>query len=331
MRGVVAARAGGAVALALSALVACGGGGGGVTSPAGSPRSSSFDARFRITIPVASSSGHARAPRFLSPAMRSIAVDVVYGGTSTPTSTVVADLAQGAPGCDVVPGGVSCAVDVSVFTGATALVVRAFAAPGGQGALLGRASLLVPTAVAGSIVDVSLTLNGVVAGITLSIAGGSFAPGQPGSRPIVLTALDAGGNVIVAPGGYDTPIVLTSSDSAVTLSSAPGQPTSGSITIPGPTSTLTATYNGAPTARTVLTATTGSGSASATATVSIVVVGTGTPGPPTPTATPAATATPVPTATPVATAVPTATPTASATPSPVPTATPVVIKISGHH
>ncbi|GAC1405331.1 MAG: hypothetical protein NVSMB64_10040 [Candidatus Velthaea sp.] len=260
-----------------------------------------------MTVPAAPvpASGQ-RAPRFLSPSTRSLAFDVLYG--AQPTATTIADVVAGAPHCDpVAGGGVSCLIDITVSSGATGLIVRAFDAIGGGGSLLGSQSVAVPAGT--GIVDVFVTLGGHIRALSLSIAGGAFSPGVAETRAVVLIARDADNNVIA--GDFDAPVQLATSDDAVKLAPAPGAALVRSLAVGSATTNLIATYDGTATAKTILSA--NAGSTSAAATVAILAVGTVTPSP-------SASPSPAPSASP--------SPAPSASPSP--SATPVAIRIHGY-
>lgn len=252
------------VALVSSCLfAACAGGGGGSSSVPAAPQRSSYDARFTVTIPAPSVSSSKRAPRYLSPSTRSLAIGVSY--PSAAASTTVANLTPGSPGCTSAAAGTTCTIDVTVQNGAQQFVVRAYDAVNAGGNLLGTTALAVPAGTGAPVVDVTVTLDGVVHAIVLALQGGPFTPGAAGTRTLLVTASDADGGTIVAPGNFSPPIVLSASDGAVRLSPSV-------VTSPG--TTVTATYDGTPAAHTTLAATAGT-SVGAT----LTAVGTPTPAP----------------------------------------------------
>jgi hypothetical protein len=310
MRGSPALHAAGACLTAVAALAACGGGGGGsgsVQPPVSASRAGST--AFTFTVPAASPSSRGRNPRYVSSATHSLSVDVVY--PSAPRTTTIANFAANAPGCSTTPGGLSCTVVVTTQDGAQTFVLTAFDGPNGTGNPLSTATIPVPP-MTGVQTAVPVTLDGIVQSVSFSLQG-TFKQGVAASLPLLVIAKDAAGAIIIAPGTYTVPIALQSSDTS-------GAFTLSTKTVAAPGATVTLTYNGAPSAGTIVSAIAGA------VPVGTVSVGFGGSPGPTPTAVPTATATPVATATPIAkpTATPAATPTP--TPSPVPTATfPVTI------
>lgn len=271
-------------------FAACGGGDGGTTSVPPSPPRTGYDARFTITVPNASTASAKRLPRYLSAATRSLAIDVSYA-SGTPTTTV-ANVTPGAGGCTTGTSGTTCAVDVTVQSGAQQFAVRAYDGRDATGNLLGTTVLAAPASSGAPVVDVDVTLDGVVHAIALSLQGGPFTAGTPGTRTLLVTASDADGNTIVAPGNFSPAIVLSASDAAVRLSAT---------TVNTPATVVTATYDGTPSAHTTLVATAGSAS---TIGATLTAVGASTP---------------APSPSPSPTAAPTAAPTGAPVPSPSPT------------
>jgi hypothetical protein len=251
-------------------FAACGGGGGNASSVPAAPQAGTYDARFQIFVPSATQpSSRARSPRYLSPSTRSLAIDVAY--VSGAPATTIANVAPGFPGCTTTTQGTTCDVEVAVNVGAQRFTVRAYDAANGSGALLGTTTLAVPAAAPGqSVVDVDITLDGVVRTVTLALSGGAFTPGLAATRTLTVTASDADGNAIVAPGNYTPPIALTTSDSDVTLSTT---------TVTSPSTVVTATYDGAATARTTVSAILGTTTTSAPVTLPLVGGGATTPTP----------------------------------------------------
>ena len=273
------------IALVSSCLfAACGGGGGGTTSVPPSPPRAGYDARFTVTVPNATAASAKRLPRYLSAATRSLAIDVSYA-SATPTTTV-ANVTPGAAGCTAGTSGTTCAVDVTVQPGAQQFAVRAYDGRDATGNLLGTTVLAAPASSGAPVVDVDVTLDGVVHAIVLTLQGGPFTAGTPGTRTLLVTASDADGNTIVAPGNFSPAIVLSASDAAVRLSAT---------TVSSPATVVTATYDGTPGAHTTLVAVAGSASTIGT---TLTAVGTSTP-PPSPSPSPTVAPTAVPTGAPV--------------------------------
>jgi hypothetical protein len=301
--------------LCAALIVACSGGGGAPSlgTPAGSGARPSTYA-FTISVPPPSTaSASQRKAAYFSPSTQSLRIDVSYVNTSSPPTTVVAGLAAGASNCSATDtGGLTCTVNVTVQDGALSFTLTTFDGPNATGHSLSTATVAVP-APSGAVTPVNVTMSGVIAALRLAFLGGTPTLGQAGTFTLIITGLDADGNVIVPPGNYASSISLSSDSSALSL-------TPSVVTAPGTQATVS--YNGAtvPTAH-IVAATTGlSGTVQVIA--SLPVFGSTA----VPTATPVSSATPTPvssaTPTPVSSATPTSTPTLTPTPTPAPTPTP---------
>lgn len=203
----------GLVLLAFVSLAACGGGGGGgsagpgpvpttptptpTTAPTNAPATSL--ARVTISDPVGPSTfGAARRPRHLPSSTASITIGVNGGPASSFPYHV------NGPTCVTDSSTTTCTFDVQVPTGTDTIVVQALNAAGKP-----LATATVQQAVSGTTV-VPVTLLGVPASATVSLASNSAPAGTPTAIPIVLTAKDADGNTIT--GTYATPVTLTNDD-----------------------------------------------------------------------------------------------------------------------
>jgi hypothetical protein len=273
-----------AVAL-LAATAACGGGGG--SAPSGSSAAaSSFTARLTIVIPPAASASvqsvaGRRHAEYVSPSTVTVVVTGLYGSASPGPGEAV-NVGPNSANCTTdTSGNRTCTVSVAVQQGATALDVAALDA---NGNLLAHAVVTLP-AISNPIVDITVTLGGDPAHVTLLLVGGEFPVGVPGTRTLEVTAEDADGNAIGLPGAYDVPVALTASNASITIVPTlvidPGD--SAMVTYDGiaPNSSITASVGGK------------------LSTVAVVnAVGTGPPVLTLPTPTPLPTATPLPTMTP---------------------------------
>jgi hypothetical protein len=95
----------------------------------------------------------------------------------------------------------------------------------------------VPPAVNG-VANVNATLLPVAASVQLAV-GTPLANGVPGTTSLVFTALDADGNPISGTAPFSTPIQLVPQNPAITFTPS---------TVTSPTTPVTVTYNGTPTA-----------------------------------------------------------------------------------
>jgi hypothetical protein len=239
-----------ALAVSVCFLAACGGGGGGSATAIPGQHAASYAASFTVSIPLASASARQRRPAYLSPATRSLAIAVDYAGGAS--ATTIADLSITSPDCTASTSTLTCTVAVAVSDGAQTFVVRAYDGADGNGSLLGVTTLAVPPANGAATVAVTLVLDGVVQSVDLALQGGTLAAGVAGTRTVIVTARDAAGAIIVAPGNYAVPIAITSSVTALNVS-----PTS----IAAPGGVLTAVYDGTNGAAPIITATSGTVSA----------------------------------------------------------------------
>ena len=240
-----------------------------------------------------------KTPKYVSPATQSIAISATAGGSTTSNTSNCASS--------------QCSVTLEAPVGFDAFVISLYDGTNGTGNLLSTGSTS-QYVLAGTSNTINITFTGVAVKIAIQASPSWLRVGSIGSSNIAVSALDADGNIIVAPGAYSSPIALSlsSASSVATISPA-------SITQPGQGAVLT--YLGVNAPGTTITAST-PGLASAQVTVAFTT-SSPTPSPTpggTPTPTPGGTPTPTPTPTPGGTPTPTSAPTA--TPTPVPTATP---------
>jgi hypothetical protein len=198
--------------LAVVPLAACGGGGGGSTgagpvpatptpTPTAGPTSAPAASLARVTIsdPVGPSTfGAARRPLHLPASATSIAISVNGGPASSFPYHV------NGPTCVVGNSTVTCTFDVQAPTGTDTLVVQALNSGGKP-----LATATVQQAISGTTV-VPVTLLGVPASASVSLASNTAPAGTPASISITLTVKDADGNTIT--GTYATPVTLTNDD-----------------------------------------------------------------------------------------------------------------------
>jgi hypothetical protein len=250
----------GAVAFAAATMVACGGGsnGSGIgLNPSaqsqqaiGVPRAAVAQTmsesakkkhpkkgqlKIELRIPRDKKKHHRFRPGYISAATESMAV------TDSNAATQIFNLTPGSPGCSTTSGYVTC--DVSAFfpSGSQTISVTLYDQTGGQGNALSTATTTA-NIVAGSITYISVTLEGVVATAEIRVNGqttASVPEGVATTLPVTVSAYDADGHLIIAPGGFDTttPVTLTDSDTSGATSIAPA-----SISGPGVGATLS--YNG---------------------------------------------------------------------------------------
>lgn len=235
--------------LLCAALCGCGGGGGGSALPQAGPTSLPSaglqNVTVSITIPAAASAGSAamRSPRYVSINTQSASI-AVNGGTP-----VIANLAAGSPNCTLISGGGrTCTVALSAPVGSDTFTEITYASATGTGAPLSQ-SKTAATIVAGKANAVSITLDGIVASIALTLANTSPTEGTPATIPLTVNFNDASGAAIIGSDPFVNPITLTNSDGsgATTLSKT-------TLNSPADAAGLTVAYTGAVIAQAVFAA-----------------------------------------------------------------------------
>jgi streptogramin lyase len=246
--------------LALAMLCSgCGGSGGG-TVPAKTSAQTPATAMvaFKIVLPTAASNAQRRLPRYVSASTKSAAITVAPGGGGAGAPVIV--------NCtSVCTGQIAAPIGSDVFT------VTLYDALNATGNLLSTGTLT-QTIVMNQANSVNVTLDGVVASLTVGLNPGAVTAGTSAIVAVTVNALDADGNTIVGPGGYANAsgapltINLADSDSSGTThlsQSSLSAPTAGitlsynGTTIPNPT--ITASASGATSGHALLTLSGGTG------------------------------------------------------------------------
>ncbi|MHB8148279.1 MAG: hypothetical protein ACYDGM_13615 [Vulcanimicrobiaceae bacterium] len=239
----------GAVLLAF-ALADCGQHAQSIT-PSGPATYGFGNATFIIKVPQATTTSLSK-PKYISPATQSVTITV--NGVSTPTTV---NLTPSSPNCTTPSGGtLTCTASVSAPIGSDTFTLTTFDKTNGAGNQLSTGTVTA-TIASGTTNNVAVTLNGVVASVSVSLANTAPPVGASATIPLTVTAKDADGDTIVGPGNYTPTITLSSSDStnaalSVTTVSAPG-------------ATVTVTYSGAAITSATITATITGTSTTATA------------------------------------------------------------------
>lgn len=217
-------------------LASCGGGGGG--SGTAVPRKAPLaPATVVVKIPGATVSANAATRRLQQVVAQTagIIVTVTPDGASPLVSG--ASLAAGAPNCSAnSDGSRSCNVAISAPAGHATIAVATYdAAPTGSTANGNPLANGVTDAtfVAGQATAVAVTLNGIAASLKLALAPDTIAMGTAGSTTLNVSAFDADGNLIVAPGGYANPISFSATGvgTAVTFNPATLTTPGGAVTV----------------------------------------------------------------------------------------------------
>ncbi len=231
------------------ALSACGGGGGSNPLPAaqnnagaplapGTTSAQRTNATFAIAIPASGTSSAARSPKYVSAATQSIVISVAPATGGTATSS---ELDVTSSNC---PNSV-CTLTVSAPVGSDIFTITTFDAIGGKGNVLSSASAP-ETVVAYTANTFSVTLSGTIASLALAIDSANPPTGSSSTLKVTLTAYDAQHNQII--GTYAAPITL-SGDAGLSFSRS---------SVPGSSTTVSATYDGVSRKALNVTATSGS-------------------------------------------------------------------------
>jgi outer membrane protein assembly factor BamB len=218
------------------ALSACGGGGASVSTLPKSPQIPVGTANlqrvtFSIRVPAATgTSALSRRPLYVSTATQSAAI-AVNGG-----APLVVNLAANSPNCTAAAGGRTCTATVSAPVGADTFAETLFGSTNGTGPALSQ-NTTTATIVAGTANVVTLTLDGVVASIALSLADPAPPIGPTATILLVVNAKDASGATIIGNDPFANPIALTDSDTS-------GITALTKATVTSPADVINVTYNG---------------------------------------------------------------------------------------
>ena len=198
---------------ALAALPACGGGSTtssllpiAQTTPGAAQRGTA-SATFTIRIPNRTAvSSSDRSPLYVSPGTSSIKIETLGG--ATPIAPTIAPLSSGSPGCSSSGSALTCSVSVAAAPGVQQFRLSVYASVDATGTALGMATVS-STINAGQANIVPVTLGGVVS--TLAFTQTRVPVAADGATHVLalnVTAMDAAGDVIVAPGDFYSSIAL---------------------------------------------------------------------------------------------------------------------------
>ena len=245
--------------LALAAsLAACSGGGASHNPLPGSPSTSqqaanrTASATIQIVVPLAGRTGAtvSRKPQYVSPNTQSLGVTLTANnGTAIPVAQQqrqVINISSTSSQCTASGGTLTCTATIVVPVGDDSFSVVAYDGANGYGNILSQNQTVTATIAPTSANVVPMTLNGLVANITVSTTqvNGDLTtqpvPGTAQTIPVTVTAKDCSGATIVGPGSYVTPISLT-------LNQIPANPSTATLsetTVNGPSDVVTLAWNG---------------------------------------------------------------------------------------
>jgi hypothetical protein len=249
-------RAGSILAVVAILLTACSGGGlpsGSVVNSPGNgsnpPPAKLVNVKVTITIPAATKT-HGIRSDYVSVNTQSVVIQLssVNGNGVTGVNPTIVNTVAHAHGCSQNANGTVCTATTLGSPGQDVFAVTTYASTNANGAVLSVGTVQAKINGGGSNVAInrlSLTLDGVIAGLKLSLAPASAKRGEPAEAKVTLAAFDATGAQIVGPSDYSTPIVLAiqgDGDNAFHLKAE--KRSSSSLTIAKPTSNIVLSYDG---------------------------------------------------------------------------------------
>ena len=245
--------------LCSAALAGCGGGGSALprTAPtAAAPAAKHAAVTVKVAIPGTGSTSNARLRHVFSVATntQSIVANVYPTGnhTGTPLATATADIAAGAPDCGTsdAQGDRTCTFSLTAPVAvAVDFVFDTYDAANGTGNVLGVGEDPDQTIAAGTTPTIPVTLNSVLASISLNAIPNALHSLIPTTMTLDIYALDADSDIIVSSGFYDQygdPETVTLAESGTSTSPAlngslvftapttPTAPTTTTLTAPAP-------------------------------------------------------------------------------------------------
>jgi hypothetical protein len=187
-----------------------------------------------IRVPAGASSASAvsRRPLYVSPNTQSVAI-AVNGGTPA-----IVNIAPTAPNCTVGAGALTCTATVSAPVGTDTFAETTYSAPNAGGSVLSSGTTSAAI-IAGRANTVSLTLNGVIAALSLGLSNSRPPQGTAATIALTVNFTDASGASIIGSDPFTTPVTLTDSDTsgATTLSKT-------TLKSPADAAALTIAYSG---------------------------------------------------------------------------------------
>ena len=233
-------------ALTLVALLSACSGGQGTQTPAspsqdGARGTTRGKVTFTLRVPRTPSASHARSRQDASLAMQSLSIVLASenGSAATGQTPAIVNTLPNTGDCQAAPSSgdfFSCSVAVSAPPGNDVFTAAAFAGRDGTGAQLSTGSATASVPANGS-ATVPLTLDGIVAGITVGVAAAVVPVGLKSTFYVYVSATDAAGETIIGSDPFSTPVTLSVSDPAnvTTLSQT---------TVTSPAAGIAGTYDG---------------------------------------------------------------------------------------
>lgn len=244
-----------AIAVLAAALVACSGGGslpnGSVVNDPGGPTqppTKLVNVKVTVTVPAGTNRHNVR-PGYVSVNTQSLVIELSSAngqGVSGVNPTTIDTVAH-APGCKEEAGQTVCTATASGSPGDDVFAVTAYSGTHANGSVLSDGSVQAKVGSGGDvhINNLLLTLDGVIASLSIALSPHDGDRGKPANADVSLAAFDASGAQIVGPSHFTTPIALSiegDTDKAFALHAA-GK-SGASLAIVKPTSGISLTYDG---------------------------------------------------------------------------------------
>jgi hypothetical protein len=230
------------VALAIVAFVSACSGGTGTQTPSspshdGTHGSGRGTVTFTLSIPHASSTSRTRTRQDASFAMQSLSIVLASenGTAATGQTPTIVNTLPNTGDCQATPSTgdyFSCSVAINAPSGNDVFTAAAFAGRDGTGAQLSTGSATATVPANGS-ATVPLTLDGIVAGITVGVAAAVVPVGLKSTFYVYVSATDAAGETIIGSDPFSTPVTLSVSDPANVTTLSQTTVTSPAAGIPG--------------------------------------------------------------------------------------------------
>lgn len=207
-----------------------------------------------VKVSIAVPARTALRSHYVSPSTKSIVIEA-DSARGKLLATVTQNVSSKTKSCKNAVDALVCTFEFSVAAGKDRFSATTYDAPNGKGHALAALSNFARTVKAGKTVKLPLALDGIVKTVSMELSDdSSFATGDAKSgfqfagliaHTMQVAGLDAGGNVIVAPGAPT--VALTSSDATnVTVAAVSGTPNEFLLTPHGDASGITLTASAKP-------------------------------------------------------------------------------------
>jgi hypothetical protein len=214
----------------------------------GGPPTRLVEVKVTVTIP---SRTRGAKPNYVSPNTESLAIQLasVNGKGVTGVNPTILNTVPKAHDCKAGPNGIICTATAEGSPGSDVFAATAYAGTGATGSVLSAGTVKATIGSGGGSVGISnglsLTLDGIIAALKLSLSPKNAKRGTRATAAVTLDAYDASGAEIVGPSDYSEPIsVVVEGDSNHSFRLHDARGSGESLTITKPTGDITLTYDG---------------------------------------------------------------------------------------